>query len=294
MAAGDSSQLDTCDTLLDLDLGPEDCFYRLRRESHDETRVVYVHVTDISILPEDAVTSNDELIRALSKLSGWYDKWTTFTVSRLGGEVHCRQDHFRAHAIPREKVLIGYPHFDIVKLRALSYPKSRVTYVDIGSQKCYMKIARFEFEIPWILQELAAYHLLAKSNSTLGAELLGYVFEGSHRVIGFLMTALPGRPASPADVGACQNAVRQLHSLGVLHGDLVRYNILITGDGPKFIDFENSSVRSDHENDRWDDMTAQELDSLESTLLDPTDKGRPWEIAATNVPETGLIAASSA
>jgi len=51
------------DTLLDLDLGPTDCLYRLQRDENSVKRVIYVHVTDISILPEDSRTSNDELIR---------------------------------------------------------------------------------------------------------------------------------------------------------------------------------------------------------------------------------------
>ncbi|KIW62841.1 hypothetical protein PV04_10971 [Phialophora macrospora] len=79
--------------------------------------------------------------------------------------------------------------------------------------------------------------LLATSKSILGPELSSYVFEGSHRVIGLLVQALSGRPAS-ADIGVCKKAARQLHTLGVLHRDLVRYNILITGEGPKFVDRE--------------------------------------------------------
>ena len=92
------------DTLLDLDLGPEDYFYRFRRDEDDATRVIYVHVTDIRILPENSRTSNDEIIRELLKLNGWHNKWDTLTVSKFGGEVQCLQDHFRAHAIPPERI----------------------------------------------------------------------------------------------------------------------------------------------------------------------------------------------
>ena len=143
------------DTLLDLDLdlGPDDCFYRLRRDDNDEKRIIIVHIPDIGVFSEDARTSNDELVRALSKPRGWYDKWDTLTFSSLGGEIHCLQDHFKAHALPREKVVGDCPFFDILNLRVVSRKKSRVTYVDNGSELCYLKVARYSFELCWIRRE---------------------------------------------------------------------------------------------------------------------------------------------
>jgi hypothetical protein len=266
------------DTLLDLDLGPKDCFYRLRRDEDDVKRVIYVHVTDIKILPEDSRTSNDEIVPALSKLNGWYDKWDTLTVSKLGDEVHCLQNHFKAHALPLEKVVGEYPFFDILDLRVVSSKKPRVTYVDSGSELCYLKVARFAFELGWISRELEAYHALAQKPSQLGPELLGYAFEGSrHRVIGFLLKALLGRPACISDMEDCKKALRELHAAGLIHGDLVKDNILITSQGPKFIDFEESFSQPPDDLEDWNAMKEQEFCSLEANLMDCSDMGQPWD-----------------
>ncbi|KAK5442661.1 hypothetical protein LTS15_010979 [Exophiala xenobiotica] len=268
----------TRDTLLDLDLRPVDCYYRLRRDDNDGKRVIYVHITDISIIPEDSRTSNDELIPALSKLSGWYDKWDTLTVSRLGDAVHCAQNHFKTHTLPPENVVGGYPFFDILNLRVVSRKKYRVKYVYNGSELCYLKVARFNFEVGWVRRELEAIYTLAERKSQLGPELLGYAFEGSReRVIGFLTKAIPGRPAHISDLEDCKQALGELHASGLLHGDLVKDNILITSEGPRFIDFDDSTPQTCNDLERWNAMKEQELGSLEVALLDSSGRGRPWD-----------------
>ncbi|KAF1808567.1 hypothetical protein P152DRAFT_405188, partial [Eremomyces bilateralis CBS 781.70] len=40
---------------------------------------------------------------------------------------------------------------------------------------------------------------------------------------------------------------RQLHSLGFVHGDLYKYNMVLQGNDVKFINFEASEVRDDCE-----------------------------------------------
>lgn len=266
------------DTLLDLDLSFDDCYYRLRREDKDGKRVIYVHLTDLSILPEDSRTSNNELIRDLSKLSGWYGKWDTLTVSTLGSGVRCLQNQFKTHALPTELVVRGYPLFDILSLHVVSRKSYRVKYVDNGSQLCYLKIARFAFEVKWLQRELEAIHRLAERNPKLGPELLGYAFEGSqHRVIGFLTKEIPGRPACISDKEDCEEALRELHASGVVHGDLVKHNILITSQGSKFIDFEFSSLQPSDDPERWDALKEQEFCSLEAALIDSSGRGRPWD-----------------
>lgn len=207
------------DTLLDLDLRPIDCLYRFRREKGNTKRVIYVHVIDIGILPEESRTSNDELVPALSKLNGWYDKWDTLTISKLDDdEVRCVQDLFQAHALPPEKVLgEEYPFFDILDLRTISSKKPRVTYVDAGSELCYLKIARFDFELEWISRELEAYHALVKAN------------------------------------------------------------ILITSQGVKFIDFENSVSQPHEDLELWNAMKEQEACNLKANLMDSSNMGQPWD-----------------
>ena len=56
------------------------------------------------------------------------------------------------------------------------------------------------------------------------------------------------------------SALQQLHGLGIVHGDINRYNILMTDEGPKFIDLEVSTVETS------DDLKISELESLRGIL----------------------------
>jgi serine/threonine protein kinase len=75
----------------------------------------------------------------------------------------------------------------------------------------------------------------------------------------------------------CKEALGELHASGLLHGDLVKDNILITSEGPKFIDFEDSTPQPCNDLERWNAMKEQELCSLEAALLDSSGRGRPWD-----------------
>ena len=52
------------------------------------------------------------------------------------------------------------------------------------------------------------------------------------------------RHATPADLEACQQALAKLHNLGVLHGDVVECNILITSKGVTLINFPPHGSRT--------------------------------------------------
>ncbi|OAL24977.1 hypothetical protein AYO20_10580 [Fonsecaea nubica] len=69
-ASNESPQQGIRDRMLDLDMSPDDCYYRLLREDNSGKRVIYVFITDNTILPEDSRTENYALIRKLSKLDG--------------------------------------------------------------------------------------------------------------------------------------------------------------------------------------------------------------------------------
>lgn len=49
---------------------------------------------------------------------------------------------------------------------------------------------------------------------------------------------IEGRPASFHDLSICETALEKLHELGLVHGDVNRYNVLITEEGVKVLDFE--------------------------------------------------------
>ncbi|KAJ4525083.1 hypothetical protein HRR83_000745 [Exophiala dermatitidis] len=266
------------DVLLDLDLSPSDCLYRLQREENDTARVIYVHVANIDLLPEESQTSGFELIRDLSRFSGWDDSWDTLTISKDGDtDVQCVPNAFKLHAIPQSIACGPYPLFNILDLQVLTSKKPRVAYVTNGTEQCYLKYARFAFEIQWTTKELGAYHALAQKNSRLAPQLLGYVFEGSgRRIIGFLLEALVGRPANVTDEKRCEEALQSLHELGITHGDPNKENILITGSGPRFIDLEDSAMQPLDNPQAWDAMKNDDLCKMKMHLRSSSDVGCSW------------------
>lgn len=126
------------------------------------------------------------------------------------------------------------------------------------------KIARFEWEVPRIEQETRAYQLL--EGSGLAPRFLGHVHEDG-RVMGFLLEKLEGRPASLQDLSVCEAALGKLHGLGLLHGDVNRYNFLVTEDGVKLIDFERVQENASPES------MSKELGSLHAELVDESGRG---------------------
>ena len=63
-------------------------------------------------------------------------------------------------------LMTGYPFFDILDLKVVSSKKPRITLVEWGLDLCYLKIARFAFEILWFSQELGSYRVLAQKIQT--------------------------------------------------------------------------------------------------------------------------------
>lgn len=126
------------------------------------------------------------------------------------------------------------------------------------------KIARFEWEIPRVERETRAYQLL--EGSGLAPRFLGHLHENG-RIMGLLLEKVEGRPACAQDLGDCEAAVERLHGLGLLHGDVNRYNFLITAEGVKLIDFERVQ-----ENASPGSM-SKEVESLRAELVDESGRG---------------------
>ncbi|GAB1197577.1 hypothetical protein BDV32DRAFT_160991 [Aspergillus pseudonomiae] len=101
------------------------------------------------------------------------------------------------------------------------------------------KIARFQWEIPRLSQETRTYKSL--ENTGLAPRFLGHIHEHG-RVIGILLEKLEGHEANIEDLSACVSVLKKLHSIGILHGDVNRYNFIIQNDTARLIDFERSRI----------------------------------------------------
>jgi predicted Ser/Thr protein kinase len=99
----------------------------------------------------------------------------------------------------------------------------------------------------------------------IGPRFLGHLTEEG-RVIGFLMERIPaGRHAGPQDLEACQKTLSRLHDLGILHGDINRFNFLICQSKAVLIDFDTAQ--------KCNNLLLEELEDLSLRLNDPSNWG---------------------
>lgn len=139
------------DTLLSLDLGFKDCLYRICRDEDNTKRVVYVVVEDLSIIPDEYQTCGPDVIQELSRLKEWHTSWSTLIVSRDDdGSIQCQRDALKPHALSEHDIVGSYKLVDILEFQIHRTLKPRVFRVEHEGKRCYLKIARFGFELPWL------------------------------------------------------------------------------------------------------------------------------------------------
>jgi predicted Ser/Thr protein kinase len=126
------------------------------------------------------------------------------------------------------------------------------------------KIANFEWEVPSIERETRAYQLL--EGSGLSPRFLGHIHENG-RIMGFFTEKIEGRSACLQDLNICETALAKLHKLGLLHGDVNRYNFLVTEEGVILLDFETLLENASPE------LMRKELESLRDELVDESGRG---------------------
>ncbi|KAL2018345.1 hypothetical protein VTK56DRAFT_948 [Thermocarpiscus australiensis] len=217
----------------------------------------------------------------------WYDSWTTLSVNKNHdtGGVWCQKDAFPPPNIPAALTIDAYPKYDLFELQTVHVFNRRVREVQLPGTAvtCIFKTANWTHEPPFVAREVAVYDRLDHVvESRLAPKLLGYVYEVSpDRVVGFLVERVQGRPAGIEDLAATRAALKQLHRY-VLHGDVCRYNILDTDDGIRFIDFEQSVLRPEDDQDgnmqELERKMEVEVGSLEASLADESPRGRPYGI----------------
>lgn len=185
-------------------------------------------------------TSNDlEYTLCVRKMAGVNNQWHSLTIDCL--------------SLEKTKLLTAMA-FEAI---------SDSTYHDLPP-RVIVKIARFEWELPRIEQETRAYQLL--EGSGLAPRFLGHVHENG-RIMGFILEKLEGRSASISDLSSCEGALGSLHGLGLLHGDVNRYNFLVTEEGVKLLDFENTQENASAE------AMSKELEYVRAELIDESGRG---------------------
>ena len=127
---------------------------------------------------------------------------------------------------------------DLRDVEPVKYLRHRVWQVRYRGLLCIAKIARFEFEVPWLERETVVYGII--DGQDIGPPVVGHLMEEG-RVMGLLIEYIPNtRPARPADLETCATLLRKLHNLNILHTDINIYNFLINENGDGLLcDFED-------------------------------------------------------
>ncbi|KAK3293672.1 alpha-galactosidase A [Chaetomium fimeti] len=183
---------------------------------------------------------------------------TTSLLNRTLAGVKCQWHHTKVDCLELEKTK---------QLTAMAFEAVSPSIPQLASPPpatVIAKIARFEWELPRIEQETRAYQLL--EGSGLAPRFLAHVHENG-RIMGFLLEKTEGRPASFQDLSTCETALGKLHELGLVHGDVNRYNFLVTEAGAKLLDFECLQENANRE------LMSKELGNLRAELVDESGRG---------------------
>jgi predicted Ser/Thr protein kinase len=117
----------------------------------------------------------------------------------------------------------------------------------LGEEEVVIKFARFPWEMHYFVDETSIYETI--EGSSIGPGFYGHLREGD-RVTGLVLEHIKdARHAGPEDLSECREMLGRLHNLGILHGDVNRFNFLVRKvDGTKnvtIIDFESARDCSD-------------------------------------------------
>ncbi|KAB8269430.1 hypothetical protein BDV30DRAFT_229861 [Aspergillus minisclerotigenes] len=240
---------DVKEEVLSLDLEENDFLYRIRRNS----RIVYVSVLDAGILPPDYRTDGFLVLAKLQNIPKWNDKWKTLTVRNTAQGIQSSPDEFPPHGLGLGQ--LNHPSaifVNILDLTTVSRTSYRLSRVRHGEESWVLKIARFKHEIASLQNEVSIYSKLMASGVSFCPKFIGFVTPGIQ------------------DLKDCTETVRLLHEHGIVHGDLNKYNFLVTEEGVKLFDFEVSAAQEDAD----PGSTEDELKGLAARLEDESGIGR--------------------
>jgi serine/threonine protein kinase len=229
--------------VLSLDLKDNDYLYRIRRGK----RVVYIWVLYADIVPLDDRIDGSRILSNLRSIPKWNEQWKMLIVTKSHNGVECAINKFLPYTLNYRTILTcSDRRYNLLDLKRCDRISDRVSQVLVYNRECVLKIARFKHELVALEREIRAYYTLMNHKFTLTPEFIGYAYkEEEDRVIGFLMEEIHRRHLDIRDLRTCQSTVQQLHSIGIIHRDLNRYNIIIIGDEVRLIDFEASTLQKE-------------------------------------------------
>lgn len=273
--------------VLSQQIGDDDAKYRIRAGR----RVYYLTIAE----PPTRVFDLDTLCRPyllLPKLPPFpKGDWTEMILTKdPNGQIVSRVSHEPLDEIspcwhPRR--------IDVLSVRRTARYNPRTSLVEFEGEQVVCKLSPFPWEIVYVEHETVAYEHIAKSANKdldqLGAsvdasqregkpsqhiapQFLGHLTENG-RVIGFLLEKLEGTSASLSDLPLCAAALRRLHAIELVHGDVNKHNFVVDRERgiARLIDFEHAKLFSE-------DKAQRELENLEAVLKDDSGLGAVYEV----------------
>ncbi|KXT08084.1 hypothetical protein AC579_10449 [Pseudocercospora musae] len=205
--------------------------------------------------------------------------WTRVQISRKSQhgplEVNATND-----PLPAVESTWHQQRIDVLGLPKIKDYRSNVYEVVYQGEPAIAKIAAFDWDLQRIDRETWAYSVLdryQRQNSQscrIAARFLGHLTEND-RVMGILLEKLEGQYASVGRLEACEEALRSFHKMGLVHGDVNRYNFIVAKNSGrvKLVDFEHA--------ENFDEGKAhKEIESLASELSEQSGRGGSTEYAA--------------
>ncbi|KAI9824127.1 MAG: hypothetical protein M1819_001082 [Sarea resinae] len=161
---------------------------------------------------------------------------------------------------------------DVLSLKQTKRHRSGVHEVLFDSNRpAVAKIACFDFQLPQIEDETHVYSIISQHQEAavppVAPAFLAHLAENG-RVMGMLLEKLEGDYATIDDLPACEEAVRRVHRMGMIHGDVNRYNFIVDRSKKcaRLVDFEHASPYNETE-------ALAELQSLPAELVEATGRG---------------------
>ncbi|KAK6215029.1 alpha-galactosidase A [Colletotrichum tabaci] len=246
--------------------------YRLRAGQ----RIYYLFIAT-DIFEEDTMCRPYLLIPSLPDLPD--SPWTTATIVR-GADGSPFISAISTDPLSEIQTVWHERCIDVLSLKRTRRLRSWTHEVQYDGGTAVAKIACFEWDLRRIERETAAYYKLTqhriqhRDEPPIAPEFLGHLTENG-RVMGFLLEKIDGERACISDLPDCEALVRRIHGLGMIHGDVNRYNFVVDRDGTegvRLVDFE-------HFEDFSEEAAMEELLALPTELAEDTGRGATAKVS---------------
>ncbi|KAJ4422854.1 hypothetical protein N0V82_002510 [Gnomoniopsis sp. IMI 355080] len=264
--------------VLSQQIGDDDARYRIRAGN----RVYYITIpeTPTRLFDQDTLCEPPLLLPKLPELPS--GDWTEMTLTAgPDGRIVSTVSYE-----PLEEITACWHprRIDVLSVKRTARYNPRTSLVEFEGEEVVCKLAPFPWEMRYLQRETEAYKWIAESdsqdspgasvdshrkttNQPIAPRFLGHLTENG-RVIGFLMEKIKGTYANLSDLPQCAAALRTLHSMGLVHGDVNKHNFVVDREmgEVRLIDFESADLFSEEEAQR-------ELEGLANVLTDTSNLG---------------------